>query len=104
MPTIDNDRLKTRVKGVATFAYFYDNALYYRTEDGFTFPVPVADTANSQGGAATFNAVEKGITLMRWIRRAMEAEMSALDALTAETERLGLYALDDEPLCMPDRR
>lgn len=65
--------LRDRVKGRVRFVFFRDGALYYQCDDGFEFPVPVSDTGNEQGGAPTFFAEEKGITLMRWIRRAMEA-------------------------------
>lgn len=76
---IDLDLLKSRVKGSAKFAYFYDGALWYTCDDGWKFPVPVADTANAQGGAATFNATEKAILLMRWIRKHMEADYALHD-------------------------
>lgn len=71
---LDVNTLKARVKGAATFSYFYDGALWYTCCDGWKFPIPVADTVNQQGGAATFNASEKGILLMRWIRKHMELE------------------------------
>lgn len=72
-----NPTLKERVKHPATFAFFRDGDLWYKTYDGWTFPVPVSDTENAQGGAPTFNAIEKGITMMRWIRKAMSREQSA---------------------------
>ncbi len=57
------------VKGQkARFLYFRDDALVYRTDNGFLFQVPAADT-----GSATFNAVEDAMTLMRWIRKQVEA-------------------------------
>ena len=48
----------------ARFVYFRDGALHYETEDGFIFPVPVNDA-----GSATFNAEEKALLLMRYIRK-----------------------------------
>jgi hypothetical protein len=77
---IETTLLKQRVKGAVRFDYFRDGALWYTTEDGWVFPVPVTDTINAQGGSPTFNAVEKGIILMRWMRKAMERE----DALRQE--------------------
>lgn len=60
--------LKTLVKNkTARFAFFRDRALHYETEDGFLFPVPVDDA-----GSATFNAEEKAILLMRYIRKHLE--------------------------------
>ena len=47
-----------------TFAYFRDNALWYKTEEGQVFPVPLSDT-----GGATFNYQEKAILLMRYMRK-----------------------------------
>ena len=48
----------------AHFVFFRDRALFYETDDGFQFPVPVDDA-----GSATFNAEEKAILLMRYIRK-----------------------------------
>ena len=48
----------------ARFIYFRDGALHYETEDGFVFPIPVDDA-----GSATFNAEEKAMLLMRYIRK-----------------------------------
>ena len=75
---IDNELLKNRVKSPIKFAFFVDNALWYQTQDGWQFPVPVEDTAG-----ATFNAEEKG-TLMRWVRKHMQVEVSRRE----EIERL----------------
>ncbi len=66
--------LKERVKGSVKFKYFRDNALWYTTDDGWVFPVPISDTGNDQGGAATFLAVDRGVVYMRWIRKQMETE------------------------------
>lgn len=48
----------------AHFVYFRDQCLFYETDNGFQFPVPVADA-----GSATFNSQEKAILLMRYIRK-----------------------------------
>lgn len=48
----------------ATFLYYRDGDLWYATEDGFKFPVPVSDVGN-----ATFPATEKALLLMRYIRK-----------------------------------
>jgi hypothetical protein len=56
--------LKKAVKGNVEFQYFRDGALWYATEEGEVFPVPVEDAASS-----TFNRVEKGMMLMRWMRK-----------------------------------
>ena len=56
--------IKDHVKGIARFEYFRDSALWYRTESGLLFPVPVCDI-----GTTTFDAEHKGIWLMRWIRK-----------------------------------
>lgn len=52
------------VKGNVEFSHFRDGALWYTTEDGELFPVPVEDA-----GSGTFNRVEKGMFLMRWMRK-----------------------------------
>ena len=57
--------IKDIVKGNnAHFVFFRDKALFYETDDGFQFPIPVDDA-----GSATFNAEEKAILLMRYIRK-----------------------------------
>ena len=42
----------------ARFVFYRDRALFYETDDGFQFPVPV-----DEAGSATFNAEEKAVTL-----------------------------------------
>ena len=54
------------------YSYFRDSALHYETEDGFVFAVPVGDA-----GSATFNAVEKATTMMRWIRKQLASNEDA---------------------------
>lgn len=71
---IDMEVLRARVRGSVTFSYFTEGSLWYKADDGWCFPVPVSDTGNEQGGSPVFNAVEKGVLLMRWIRREMESQ------------------------------
>lgn len=49
------------------FSYYRDGELWYKTEDGFEFPVPTADAGN-----AVFQAEDKAILFMRWIRKHMD--------------------------------
>jgi hypothetical protein len=58
--------LKDHIKGSVVFAYYKNNELWYLTESGLKFPVPISDC-----GEATFFAVDKGIFFMRWIRKQM---------------------------------
>lgn len=60
--------LKERVSAgkVVKFKFFKDSELWYETEDGFEFPVPVDDT-----GGATFLAQDKAMLFMRYIRKHM---------------------------------
>lgn len=51
----------------ATFAFYRDDTLYYETECGFIFAIPVSDTKG-----ASFNAQEKAVHLMRWIRKQID--------------------------------
>jgi hypothetical protein len=48
----------------ARFDRYTDGNLWYVTEGGFDFPIPVEDT---RGGV--FQAEEKALHLMRWIRQ-----------------------------------
>lgn len=62
--------IKSMVKDgkVATFQYYRKNELWYKTECGFMFPVPVSDV-----GDGTFNAEEKAMLMMRYIRKQIAA-------------------------------
>lgn len=60
--------LKDMIKDkVVRFKYYRDKELWYQTEDGFLFPVPISDV-----GTGVFNAEDKAILYMRWIRKYME--------------------------------
>ena len=48
----------------ARFVYYKLNELWYETETGFRFPVPIEDT-----GDGIFHAEEKALILMRYIRK-----------------------------------
>ena len=48
------------------FCYYRDRELWYTTECGFEFPVPVDDT-----GTGIFKAEDRAILFMRWLRRHM---------------------------------
>ncbi|MBF84837.1 MAG: hypothetical protein CL489_10290 [Acidobacteria bacterium] len=59
--------IKELVKGTtATFQRYTDGKLWYKVND-FEFPIPIEDTKG-----AVFNAEEKGMTLMRWMRKHIE--------------------------------
>ena len=47
-----------------TFQYYKDGQLFYSTECGFVFPVPIDDVGN-----ATLNAKDKALLFMRYIRK-----------------------------------
>jgi len=51
-----------------TFQYYKDGQLFYQTECGFEFPVPVSDIGN-----ATFLAEDKAMLFMRYIRKHLKA-------------------------------
>lgn len=56
------------VKGKkAVFQYYRSGNLYYKTDDGFEFPVPISDT-----GEASFNNEHSALELMRWIRNQVD--------------------------------
>jgi hypothetical protein len=48
----------------AKFLHYKLGELWYETEDGFAFPVPITDT-----GDGVFHVDEKAILLMRYIRK-----------------------------------
>jgi hypothetical protein len=47
-----------------TFIKYKKGNLYYKTECGFEFPVPISDT-----GDGSFLKEDKAMTFMRWIRK-----------------------------------
>lgn len=47
-----------------TFVRYQNNELWYVTECGFEFPVPISDT-----GEASFLNQDKALLFMRWIRK-----------------------------------
>lgn len=46
------------------FLFYKEGELWYVTECGFEFPVPISDA-----GTAAFNSEDKAILFMRWIRK-----------------------------------
>jgi hypothetical protein len=55
------------------FKFYRLGTLYYETEQGLLFEVPISDTGNG-----VFNSEEKAINFMRWIRPQMEKNEKAL--------------------------
>lgn len=76
------------VKEGATFQFYRDGNLFYKTTSGFMFSIPVEDA-----GTGTFRASEeKAIIFMRWIRKA-HADVVAEQlegAAIAETPAMGM--------------
>ncbi len=63
------------VKDQNAIVFYRDRALFYETDTGFRFPVPIEDA-----GSATFNREEKAILLMRYIRKHLQNVEDARDA------------------------
>lgn len=49
---------------VVRFQYYRDGQLWYASENGFEFPVPIEDIGN-----ATFLAEDRAMLFMRYIRK-----------------------------------
>lgn len=49
------------------FSFYRDSNLWYKTDNGYEFPVPISDI-----GSATFLAQDKTILFMRYIRKHVE--------------------------------
>lgn len=64
--------IKELVNGDATFLYYRAGHLYYQTACGYKFSVPLDDI-----GEATFNNTEKGILMMRYIRKQLDLEQKS---------------------------
>jgi hypothetical protein len=56
------------------FRFYRDGQLWYATECGFEFLVPI-----SEAGTATFLAEDKAILFMRYIRKHMEFLKKSID-------------------------
>tara|TARA_Y100000588_G_scaffold230664_1_gene244416 strand:- start:12068 stop:12283 length:216 start_codon:yes stop_codon:yes gene_type:complete len=56
------DMVKNNKK--VTFSRYRKGNLYYKTECGFEFPVPISDTGDGE-----FLSEDKALTYMRWIRK-----------------------------------
>lgn len=57
--------MKQHIEGYCTFVYYKDGSLWYQTENtNLIFPVPIEDI-----GSATFTVKEKGLLMMRYIRK-----------------------------------
>lgn len=50
------------------FVRFQQGELWYKTESGFEFPIPVSDT-----GSAAFNPKDKALLFMRWIKKHIDS-------------------------------
>lgn len=72
--------MKDLIAGNCRFQYYRDSQLWYKTENGFLFPVPIEDIGN-----ATFNAEEKGLLMMRYIRKWKNERDSEVLLDTVET-------------------
>lgn len=57
------------------FRFYRDGSLWYAADNGFEFPVPVADA-----GGATLLAEDKALLFMRWIRRHLATVQEGLAA------------------------
>ncbi len=60
-------KISDHVKGLVRFSFCQGGYLYYKTDSGLEFPIPIEDTVG-----ATFLAEDKAIFFMRWIRKHME--------------------------------
>lgn len=63
--------IKECIRGNVEFLYYRKGDLYYRCENGFVFAVPVEDT-----GDASFNATDRAMLFMRWIRKELKVVVS----------------------------
>lgn len=63
--------IKDHVKGKVTFQYYRDNQLFYKTDSGLVFPVPLDPTEK-----VTFLAEDKAMLFMRYIRKFLESTQS----------------------------
>lgn len=65
-------------KSRAVFVRYQDQTLWYRVDE-FEFPIPVDDA-----GGGAFGPTEKGLTLMRWIRKHIEFLKKSIEKQTPQ--------------------
>ena len=56
------------------FQYYRKGNLFYKTECGFLFPVPIGDTGDGQ-----FNRTDRAMLFMRYIRKEVAAREKAAE-------------------------
>lgn len=69
--------LRKHLEGQVHFQFYRDGQLWYETDSGFKFPVPVSDC-----GTAAFNRDDRAMLFMRYIRKFMDdvaAEIAKTD-------------------------
>lgn len=69
-----------------TFQFYRSGVLYYKTEKGLIFEVPITDC-----GDAVFNREDKAMLYMRWIRKqieAIKAERALAEKASAELVKM----------------
>lgn len=82
MEGLDARSIKDMVKDnqTVTFQFYRDGQLWYETECGFEFPVPI-----SEAGTATFLAQDRAILFMRYIRKHIEYLKTSMEEHRAQT-------------------
>lgn len=60
--------IKEHIKGKVTFEKYQKGELYYKTETGIVFPVPISDC-----GDGAFLKEDKAMLFMRYIRKYLES-------------------------------
>ena len=79
------DMVKDRQK--VSFQFYRDGQLWYATECGFEFPVPI-----SEAGTATFLAQDRAILFMRYIRKHIEYLQKSMEEHRSAQLRSGTGA------------
>jgi hypothetical protein len=72
--------LKRHVMGEVHFEFYRDGNLWYRSDSGLSFPVPVDDV-----GTATFKRDDKALLFMRYIRKFLAIRAAEMAAPHGET-------------------
>jgi hypothetical protein len=73
--------IKEHVKGKVRFQFYRKGELFYRTDSGLEFTVPIEDC-----GDGVFLAEDKAMLFMRYIRKQLELNEEGKAKLTLEGE------------------
>jgi hypothetical protein len=72
--------IKDHISGNVTFLYYRKGELWYESDSGLKFPVPISDTGDGQ-----FNSSDRAMIFMRYIRKHLENLKNELESASEQS-------------------